>query len=248
MLLKIFSYNIHGLPFLPDLWTAPLEVWFQNTDYDFICLQEVFTVGRVEMLSKRLVKEGYIVCKPDDFAAKQNLLGSGLLTAVKSDTWSISSDGFIPFNECIGAENLANKGIQWLLLQHKKTDQQLILINTHMQADNPINYFAGCLDTRPTRRNQVCQLLEFIKSVSAIKHFIVGDLNSETEPHEEMKYLTGGENGIVKHTFEPTGEDLDHVAVFPKFWKSLPIVKELSVLVNLWWSDHWPIHVVISLP
>lgn len=247
MQLKIFSYNIHGLPYLPDIWTAPLELWFKNTDYDFICLQEVFTVGRTELLSGRLKKEGYTVCKPNDFFERQNLLGSGLITAVKSDIWSVESEGFIQFKESIGAENLANKGIHWLLLEHRISGKPLLLINTHMQADHPFNYFAGCLDTRPTRRNQVCQLYDFVKSLSAIKHIIVGDLNSETEAHEELKYLTGISNGIQKHTFEPTGEDLDHIAVFPKFWKGLPLLKSVSVLSNLWWSDHWPLHAIIEI-
>jgi len=247
MLLKIFSYNILGLPFLPDIWTAPLELWLKNTDYDFICLQEVFTVGRIELLTKRLIKEGYTVCKPNDFLERQNLLGSGLITAVKSAVWSVESEGFIQFKESIGAEKLANKGIHWLLLEHKITGESLLLINTHMQADHPFNYFVGCLDTRPTRRNQVIQLLEFISSLSAIKHIIVGDLNSDIEAHEDLKYLTGSSNGIQKHTFESTGEDLDHVAIFPKFWKRLPILKEAIVLSNLWWSDHWPLQVTIDI-
>jgi hypothetical protein len=247
MQLKIFSYNIHGLPYLPDSWTAPLELWFKNTDYDFICLQEVFTVGRTELLSKRLHMEGYTVCKPNDFLERQNLLGSGLITAVKSNIWKVESEGFIQFKESIGAENLANKGIHWLLLEHKISEKPLLLINTHMQADHPFNYFAGCLDTRPTRRSQVVQLYEFIKSLSAIKHIIVGDLNSETEAHEELRYLTGSSNGINKHTFEPSGEDLDHIAIFSRFWAKLPVLKEISVLSNLWWSDHWPLHAIVEI-
>lgn len=247
MLLKIFSYNIHGLPFFSDSWTSPLALWFKNTDYDFICLQEVFTTGRTKMLTDSLEKEGYTVNKPNDFAERQNLLGSGLITAIKKNTWFLLKEGFIPFIESIGAENLANKGFQWLLLEHKISGLQLLLINTHLQADNPINYFAGCLDTRPTRRNQVTQIYDFIKTVTGINHIIIGDLNSEKESHEDLYYLTGAINGITKHTFEPTGEDLDHIAIFPQLWKASPIVKEVSVLVNLWWSDHWPIHVILHI-
>ena len=247
MLLKIFSYNIHGLPFFPDSWTEPLGVWFKDADYDFICLQEVFTTGRKQMLTESLQKEGYSVFSPNDFAERQNLLGSGLMTAVKSKSWIVVNDGFIPFLQSIGAENLANKGIQWLLLEHRETGLQLIVVNTHMQADNPMNYFVGCLDTKPTRRSQVIQLQEFLKTVSAIKHIIVGDLNSDIEAHEDLLYLTGSVNGIRKHTFEPTGEDLDHVAVFPKLWKILPQVLQVTVLVNLWWSDHWPLYTVLKI-
>ena len=238
MLLKIFSYNIHGLPYLPDQWTSPLGLWFKNTDYDFICLQEVFTVGRTSFLSNSLQKEGYTVCKPNDFLERQNLLGSGLITAVKSDTWSVESEGFIQFKESVGAENLANKGVHWLILEHRVSGKPLLLINTHMQADHPFNYFTGCLDA---------QLYEFIKTLSGIKHIIVGDLNSETEAHEELQYLTGSSSGIKKHTFEPTGEDLDHVAFFYKFWPKRPVLKVLSILSNLWWSDHWPLHAIIEI-
>jgi len=84
-------------------------------------------------------------------------------------------------------------------------------------------------------------------SLPNCRHFLVGDLNSEMESHNEILHLTGANNGIQKHTFQVTGEDLDHVAILPKFWFSFipPIVKEVSVLTNLNWSDHWPIHVLI---
>ena len=144
MRLNIFSYNIHGLPFLPDTWTEPLALWFKDCDQDFICLQEVFTVGRCDMLTKSLIKEDYSVYKPNDFV-RTNLLGSGLITAIKNNRWSLIEDGFIQFKESIGAENLANKGLHWLKVLHKISGEELLLINTHMQADHPFNYFVGCM-------------------------------------------------------------------------------------------------------
>jgi hypothetical protein len=248
MNIKIFSYNIRGLPFFPDSWTEPLGLWFEDCDYDIICLQEVFTQGRTNTMIKSLEKTGYSVLKPNDFAEHANILGSDLITAVKSEKWHIVGDGFIQFTDFTGAENLANKGFHWLLIENKVNGSQLIIVNTHMQADHPCNYFSGCIDTRPIRRKQMIQIISFLETVSGFKHLIIGDLNSEVEPHEHIKYLTGPVNGISKHTFEPTGEDLDHVAICEKIWNwSKPLVLEVSVLTKLWWSDHWPLHVVIRL-
>jgi exonuclease III len=247
MLVKIFSYNIHGLPYISDSWCEPLAEWFTDTDYDFICLQEVFTQKRIDILTKSLNKNGYTVLKPNDFKERRNLLSSGLITAIKNNTWDIISDIFIAYNDSVGAELLANKGFHIVTVKHKKKNETIILINTHMQSDNPTTYFAGCLDTRPIRRNQAQQIYEYLNKTPKYRHFLVGDLNSEKEAHDEFLYLTGQKNGIMKHTFPSTGEDLDHVAILPKFWNSIakPIIKEISVLSKLNWSDHWPIHIVI---
>jgi exonuclease III len=248
MNIKIFSYNIRGLPFFPDSWTEPIGVWFEDCDYDFVCLQEVFTQGRINTMRTSLEKEGYTVLKPNDFAEHANILGSGLITAVKTKNWTVINDGFTQFTDFTGAENLANKGFHWLLLESKNAREQLIIVNTHMQADHPCNYFSGCTDTRPIRRNQMIQIINYLSSVSGIRHLIIGDLNSEAEPHEDIEYLTGPVNGIAKHTFEPTGEDLDHIAICKKVWRwTKPILIEVSVLTKLWWSDHWPLHVVLRI-
>ncbi len=235
-----------GVPWLPEQWTAPLGVWFKDCQYDFICLQEVFTVGRINMVTKALEAEGYKIYKPNDFAIT-NLLNSGLITAVKTSQWTVVEDGFTKFNESIGAENLANKGFHWLILKHK-SGTNLLLINTHMQADHPLHYFAGCIDTKPTRRKQAIQILDFLKGKEKIKHLLVGDLNAEVEAHEDILYLTGVKNNIQKHTFWPTGEDLDHIAYIPNMYLgAIPAALRVSVLERLWWSDHWPIDVSLMV-
>lgn len=249
MRVKIFSYNIRGLPFLPDSWTEPLYDWFKGSnEYDFICIQEAFTPARIEGLTKSLSANGYTVLKPNDFANRKNLLGSGLVTAIRADTWRVLKDGFVRYQECIGAENLANKGFHWLELENVKDGSNLIIINTHLQADNPFNWFVGCRDTRPTRRKQMEQILKYLHNAPSYRSLIIGDLNAEVESHENIRYLTGKVNGFNKHTFEPTGEDLDHVAIATELWYGIeePKVNEISVLSRLWWSDHWPLHVCIS--
>jgi exonuclease III len=247
MKLNIFSYNIHGLPFLPDKWSEPLADWFHKTDYDFVCLQEVFTPGRVDNLTNGLVKNGYTVFKPNDFAKRKNLLSSGLITAISNARWTLLSEGFETYETCAGAEHLANKGFHWLLLKHKLTGENFIIVNTHLQADHPFNYFAGCMDTRPIRRAQVEQILKQLHEMPKYRSLIIGDINSNHEPHDEMTYFTGTKNGFRKHTFED-GEDLDHVAFIPALWRNfnVPQVKSVAVLSNLWWSDHWPIHVILD--
>jgi len=249
MQISIFSYNIRGLPFLPDSWTEPLYRWFNGCEYDIVCLQEVFSQGRIDNAVKSLQSQDYTVLKPNDFLERRNLMGSGLITAVKTKNWTVINDGFTGFHDFTGAENLANKGFHWLHLKNNNYSIEIIVINTHLQADNPCNYLSGCIDTRPIRKRQTIQIIEFLKNMGRkIRHLIIGDLNAEIEPHEEIKYLTGSKWGIIKHTFEPTGEDLDHVAVVDNvwFWKK-PIIKEVAVLTKLWWSDHWPLHVVVDI-
>jgi exonuclease III len=249
MKLKIFSYNIHGLPFLPDSWTEPLYEWFNGCNYDFICIQEAFTPARLDGLTKSLVHNGYTVLKPNDFAQRTNLLGSGLLTAVREDRWIVKESGFTGYDQCAGAEHLANKGFHWLSLSSRVDGMDIIIVNTHMQADHPFNYFAGCMDTRPIRRHQMGQIIKYLDGAGECRSLIIGDLNSEEESHDDLVYLTGERLGIRKHTFEPTGEDLDHIAFLPRRWMNyvLPAVREVSVLNRLLWSDHWPIHVGLEL-
>jgi exonuclease III len=247
MLLKIFSYNIHGLPIISEDWAKPLALWFNDTDYDIICLQEVFTQGRVEILTSSLKKNGYTVLNPNDSKNNHNLFSSGLLTGIKTNIWSVVSDHFITFNLASGVDFFANKGFHCIELEHRVSNEHIIIINTHMQSDNPTNFFTGCVDTKPIRHSQAQQLCDYLGTNQHIRHFLVGDLNSEIESHEDMLYLTGPISGIMKHTFPETGEDLDHVAILPKIWSefSKPIVKEVGVLTKLNWSDHWPIHVVL---
>jgi endonuclease/exonuclease/phosphatase family metal-dependent hydrolase len=248
MQVSIFSYNIRGLPFLPDSWTEPLSRWFNGCAHDIVCLQEVFTQGRINMTVNSLQNQEYTVLKPNDFLERKNLMGSGLITAVKTNIWEVRNDGFVAFLHFTGAENLANKGFHWIHLKNKMNACEIMIINTHLQADNPCNYLSGCIDPRPIRRRQSSQIIDFLKHGPKIRHIIIGDLNSESEPHEEIKYLTGSLCGVMKHTFEPTGEDLDHVAILDKLWLwKMPIIKEISVLTQLWWSDHWPLHVILYI-
>jgi len=241
--IKIFSYNVHGLPFIMESWTRPLCEWFHDTDYDFICLQEVFTEGRVAFLTDGLRSAGYTVVKPNDVSG--NLLSSGLLTAVRS-TWTVVSDFFQPYTSNIGLETLANKGFHCMRVF--KDGCELQIVNTHLQADNAFNFVFSHFDVpfHEIRRRQIKQLLDGM----AGRHncIIIGDINSESEPHSDITYLTGTRAGISKHTFQPTGEDLDHVAFVPSLWKgyTVPVAKEVAVLHKLWWSDHWPIHVRLT--
>jgi len=248
MRLKIFSYNIHGLPFLPDSWTEPLYEWLNGCDYDFVCIQEAFTPGRVAGLTKSLVANGYTVVKPNDLGGRR-LLGSGLLTAVRTDRWIVRESGFIAYEQAVGAEQLANKGFHWLKVSTRDGSLDLLIVNTHMQADHYLHYFAGWMDTSPIRKHQTEQVIAYLRNAGPYRSLIVGDLNSEDEVHDELVYLTGIKRGIRKHTFEPTGEDLDHVAIVPRMWTNylLPLIHNIEVLTRLWWSDHWPIHVVLEI-
>ena len=242
--IKIFSYNVHGLPFISESWTRPLAEWFHGTDYDFICLQEVFTEGRIRFLSDALQASGYHVLKPDD--AKGKFLSSGLLTAVRSEHWHVESSLFHAFHANVGVEYFANKGFHWLNLRHKSTGEFLQIINTHLQADNPVNFLFQNFEISfiEARKRQIDQIYQFLQTKQKARSFLIGDINAESEPHTCISYLTGTCQNVQKHTFSPTGEDLDHVAFFHDMWTwTNPIPFEVSVLHKLWWSDHWPLHV-----
>jgi endonuclease/exonuclease/phosphatase family metal-dependent hydrolase len=240
MRIKIFSYNVHGLPFILESWTTPLAEWFHGSDYDIVCLQEVFTAGRISLLTGALEENGYTVLKPDDTVT---FFGSGLITAFRTDGWKIKGSAFEAFHDSIGAEQIVNKGFHWLHLEHI-SGTSLQLINTHLQADHPVNYiFTNFTGFREIRKKQATQILTFLKKLEQ-RSLIVGDINSEDEPHTDMVYLTGQRLGMSKHTFESTGEDLDHVVTL--LGEVVPHVLEVAVLSKLWWSDHWPIHVLLE--
>ena len=244
MLVKILSYNIHGLPFLSENYITPFIRWLNNYDSDFICLQEVFSKGRINILTSTLTKNGFSVIKPDD-TINTNILSSGLLTAYKTDRWIKQEEGFNNFINQVGLECLTNKGFHWLKFKHIALDKHIILINTHLQANNPVNYLFGCIDAGPVRQKQVIQIIDLFKNRENV--FIVGDINSENSPNDEIKYLTGSKYNIKKHTFPLTGEDLDHVAILSKTWVTEPIILSLSVLSRISCSDHWPLEVLLNV-
>jgi len=238
MKLNIFSYNIHGLPFISDSWIQPLATWFSEAmTYDFICLQEVFTEDRVLTLTKPLEKNDYVVYGP---VASTRPLNSGLLTGIKR-TWQVLNSEFISFKETAGIEIIANKGFHAFHLKHNVLGLELVLINVHMQSDHWSNYG---FDTALIRKLQAGQICDYLRAFG-LPHLIVGDINSEDPPHEDFVYLTGQAHGIKKHTYIPSGEDLDHVVIVSTVCKWT--LRELTVLNKLKCSDHWAIHVVLSI-
>lgn len=243
MNLKIFTYNVRGLPFISDKWLNPLVTWFSSdsNEYDFICLQEVFTPEKVAMLRPTL-ESNYAVYEPTTSTRPFN---SGLITAIKR-SWQVLKEEFISFNLTAGAELLADKGFHAFHLKHA-TGYELVLINTHMQSDNFTNYFALCYNSAAVRNSQAAQIYTYLRG--AKPHLIVGDINSEVEPHEDMVYLTGVSHGIKKHTFIPTGEDLDHIVIVPKFYGThkLPSVKDIRILNKLKCSDHWALDILVNI-
>lgn len=245
MKFKIFSYNVHGLPFIAESWTLPLAKWFHGTDYDCICLQEVFTAGRVSFLSEGLTAAGYTVIKPNDVSG--NFLSSGLITAVRNK-WTVVDTLFQAYEAHLGIEKITNKGFHWLKL--KKGTEIVQIVNTHLQANSVFNIIFATFITsfEEIRRRQIAQMLLHLERCRGNPCFIIGDTNAGTEPHADIRYLTGARQRIIKHTFESTGEDLDHVAIVPHLWHlwDVPVVRKISVLHKLWWSDHWPLHVSLT--
>lgn len=240
MKLNIFSYNIHGLPFIADSWIKPLATWFdEGVAYDFISLQEVFTTDKATMVRTPLEKHDYAVYIP---SVESLLLNSGLLTGIKK-TWQVLKEEFISFKDKAGIELIANKGFHAFRLKHSVSGLELVLINVHMQSEHWSNY---CFDTQAIRKTQAEQICTYLRQFD-LPNLVVGDINSEVPPHEEFVFLTGPVHGIKKHTYIPTGEDLDHVCCCSSSSSSRFALHELTVINKLKCSDHWAIHVVLTV-
>jgi hypothetical protein len=112
-----------------------------------------------------------------------------------------------------------------------------------MQSDHWSNYG---FDTVLIRKLQAGQICDYLRAFG-LPNLIVGDINSEESPHGDFVYLTGQAHGIKKHTYIPSGEDLDHVVIVPTVNRLHCQVRELTVLNKLKCSDHWAIHVVLSI-
>lgn len=243
MILDILTYNIHGLPWSRDFTQGICEFLVKQLP-SIICLQEVFHSVNRKYYYEFLSKIGYTVCIPYD--EDVTLLPSGLLTAIKNEDFKVVNQCFCSFQHFHNVEWFANKGFHILTLLNKTTNKIVRIVNTHTQSDTFISYFFGRKVTREIRYKQGKQMYEYLK-YDPCPVLIVGDLNCEHEPYEELKFLRPtSTHPLKKRTFYSTGEDLDHVVYLRNQTIPPPSILRCSIFDEPW-SDHAPVRFTVDL-
>jgi endonuclease/exonuclease/phosphatase family metal-dependent hydrolase len=249
---SVCTYNIHGLPWSRNN-TRPIARWLKTLGVDCICIQEAFLETDRLYIKEQLERAGYVVCIPRD--GDTAWLSSGLVTAVRSDTYIVLWDTFCPYLDMCGMEIFSNKGFHFLRVRCRSSGRPLILVNTHTQSNSEFSFHTT---SAAIRRAQFDQIVRFF---SKTHHpvLIAGDLNCSVSLHPYLRFLDAGADlPIQKATFYKTGEDLDHVAWLVLQWAPAGCgfcdvrsrgPRLLSCVVHQKpWSDHAPVAFVVGLP
>jgi endonuclease/exonuclease/phosphatase family metal-dependent hydrolase len=202
-----------------------------------------------------LEAEGYVIKTPDDSGCA--LLSSGLLTGFLQTSYNYKSDIFHPYLSYHNVEIIVNKGFHVLHLE-TPAGQRLNIINTHTQSDTEMSFLVGTKVVNDTRKEQFQQILDFLHSYKD-PVLLCGDLNCERSPLSEIRFITPFKHNLLqKSTLYRTGEDIDHVAWFPRqyapngcemcdFERFGPRLKGCKVF-ELPYSDHAPVLFDIYVP
>jgi len=254
MNVNLLTYNTHGLPWSRKR-TKEICDWLLTQRPHILCLQEVFTQDARDYYTAALETQGYVIRAPDDGDCAT--LSSGLLTGFLKDIYTIITDVFCPYLSYHNVEIIANKGFHVLYLA-TSAGLRLTIINTHTQSETEISFIVGKDIVDTIRLAQFQQILDFIHSYND-PVLLCGDLNCERSPLSEIRFITPfKQNLLQKSTLYRTGEDLDHVAWFPRqyapkgcemcdFERFGPRLKGCKVF-ELPYSDHAPVLFNIYVP
>lgn len=255
--ISIITYNIHGLPWI----RCPVEAiaaWVLQRAPDILCFQELFKVSDRATMVRHLEAGGYDVVVPNDGIGAG--LSSGLLTAYRRHRFRLVRATFQPFFDTIFEDCFANKGFHRLLLEDPAYHRTFSILNTHLQSNVELRWLIGGMRRMCSiRSKQAAQILAFADDHDAgIPALLVGDLNTDTDPHNYLRILhpPKGAAATAKITFPITGENLDHVAWMPLQWSGAcgmcavlgPRCVECRVHTEAPWSDHLPVEYTIYLP
>ena len=181
-LMKIVSWNIAGLPWYVNLNGDPTKrikkiiKKIKSLKADFICLQEVFDRKIIQTLKDNFEnKHNYnIVFSPD--SSRFYKINGGLCIITK--TKILHSSSYI-FKHSCGEDSFSEKGLLYIIV--KINNKKIAIVNTHLNASNPIFIFRG--DIEVTQKHQLNEVIQFIKKINKkynINNFVFcGDLNIE---------------------------------------------------------------------
>lgn len=218
MQLHAITYNIHGLPWSNTNLEQILS-WMLELRVPLLCFQEVFTAHARRRIQERLERQGYRVLLPMDEGV--SLFPSGLVTAVRLDTYTVLGASFQPFLSYHNAEIFANKGFHRVTLRDRASNILFHILNTHTQSDEEVLWWSPYAHKKAIRRKQAEQIIEYCKEYRE-PVLVMGDFNQESSLHPNLRTLHPTSPlpslPLKKATFFRTGEDLDHVAWMPLQW------------------------------
>lgn len=235
MVLRILSYNIHGLPWIQCPIEAILLWAYVKCRCDILCLQEVFSRKLRNKLVTLAPKYGFSIyfAPAEPCCLGKSLLGfftpCGLCILVKNTIPLIDGPHFQQFYSKGGLDSLVNKGVLSLsILYENKTIQ---ILNTHFQAD--FNELPCCsVKYHDIRRSQEAQLYHIASKYEF--PLIFGDFNKN---HFQFFERFDDSHQI---TFPSTGEHLDHFLVFRNHICRL-LFRNTTYFSDVLFSDHFPV-------
>ncbi len=240
-MLRILSYNIHGLPWIQCPIEAILLWAYVKCRCDILCLQEVFSRKLRQKLEFLAPKYGYhIFFAPDEpRCIGKPLLGfftpCGLCILVKKTISIVNGPRFQHFHNKGGLDTLVNKGILSVGILYQKRIVQIF--NTHFQAD--FNEIPCCpVEFDDVRKSQEAQLY----SVASAYEFplICGDFN------KNEFFFFERFDGSSQITFPSTGQHLDHLLVLKHLLHYFS-VRRTIYFSDIEFSDHIPVLFEIAL-
>jgi hypothetical protein len=208
-----------------------------------------------EYYKEQLERYGYTVVCPSDTDIAW--LPSGLLTAFLESEFTLVSSCFCTYTSYHNVECFANKGFHAVTLKNRN-DSPLMIINTHTQSTTFISWFFGDDIINTIRKQQFQQILRYVRG-SFYPVLVIGDLNCEFSPHPYIRFLMNPNcTETKKHTFESTGEDLDHIGWIPLQYANPgcgycdieqhgPSMESCEI-IPLPWSDHSPVFATVRIP
>ena len=234
MLLKILTYNVHGLPWCGADIKRIANWALTESGADVVCIQELFSIKQRQIFEKEASFHRWTSFFPSDHCWLGSCLrglecGSGLciFTSPKIKVHKIPI--FEPFIRSAGVDSLVKKGFFKI---HCEIDKEhFTLLNTHLQSDMTdmpgirINY----PDVRETQQFQL-----FTSAIKEQRVLVIGDMNMQT-----FKWFDRADpNHHI--TFPETGEHLDHLLLLRK---EANRIKHLSTeyFDDAPWSDHIPV-------
>jgi phospholipase C len=203
--LKILTWNIQMLPgivskcYNREARCKGIIHDLENTDYDIIVFQEVFSQQAYHLLYEGLKNEypyqsGMSLKNHFLFAPNGVLIISRLPFKIVDYTF---------FNNCKGADFFSCKGA--LLIEAEKNGKRFQLVATHLQADNKDK-------DRRIRRQEYAEIYDRLLKPYAcdnVPQFIAGDMNTpsiDTLGYHSMiriyQCMDGNLSGDIKYTYD----------------------------------------------
>lgn len=239
--LRILTYNVHGLPWIQCPIEAILLWAHWKCDADILCLQEVFTEKLKQKILRLCPRYNLRAFFPENepacFGRSYLRFGvpCGLCVLVKTSLKVLPGASFQPFLAKGGLDSLVNKGFLALEIEWQGIAVQII--NTHLQADLteiPCFQKSYCAvrDAQESQLFLACRGLGF--------PLVCGDFNK----NRFLFFERFDEDHNI--TFLPTGAHIDHLLLLPQGRLQIK-AKRVFYFNDILLSDHVPVLFEMSI-